>query len=104
MLDRYVRYMEAVESGKEICKWVKLAVARQRADLARQGQKGFPYVFDERWANLVLKFLTAFRHVSGQWAGQQLSRPISSASVLRFSLVGGTRTAAAGASAVPTWR
>lgn len=71
MLSRYERYMEAVESGKQVaCKWVKLAVARQRADLKRQCKKGFPYVFDEARANLVLRFLTLFRHVSGEWAGQ----------------------------------
>lgn len=71
MLDRYEKYMLDVESGRAItCKWVKLAVRRQRSDLKRAQKKDFPYFFDEAEAAKVLRAGGLFRHVSGKWAGQ----------------------------------
>ena len=72
MLNRYTRYMDDVLSGRQIaCKWVRLACERQKHDLERAKKADFPYYFDEGRADIVLKFLTAFRHVSGEWAGQR---------------------------------
>lgn len=72
MLNRYAHYMENVLSGKQVaCKWVRLACERQKRDLERAKQKDFPFFFNEKRADVILKFLTAFRHVSGEWAGQR---------------------------------
>lgn len=63
--------MDGVLSGKIIaCKWVRLAVERQKRDLERQKNPDFPYYFDTPTASAVLYFLTSLRHVSGEWAGQ----------------------------------
>lgn len=71
MLDRHFRYIDNILSGKVIaCKWVKLAVERHQKDLEKSKKSKYPYFFDEKRAETVLSFLTAFRHVSGEWAGQ----------------------------------
>lgn len=72
MLDRYRRYMDDVISGRIVAgKWVRLACERQRRDLQRAQTPDFPYLFDEKRAEMVLNFITAFRHVAGEWAGQR---------------------------------
>jgi phage terminase large subunit-like protein len=64
--------MDDVISGRIVaCKWVRLACERQRQDLQRAETPDFPYYFDEKRAGMVLGFITAFRHVAGEWAGQR---------------------------------
>lgn len=64
-------YCEAVESGdRPACKWERLAVARFRKDLARQGAEDFPFVFDADKAARILNFGELFPHVKGKWAAQ----------------------------------
>jgi phage terminase large subunit-like protein len=63
------RYMVAVESGtRPAAKWERLAVKRQRADLARQGQDGWPYVFDAERAARPCEFISLLPHTKGRWA------------------------------------
>lgn len=72
MLDKYRQYIDDVSAGREVvCSYVRLAVERQASDLARQGQKDFPYVFSESSAAAAVGFAKMLRHVSGQWAGQR---------------------------------
>ena len=90
MLNRYARYMDDVLSGRQVaCKWVRLACERQRRDLERAKQKDFPFYFDEGRADVVLKFLTAFRHVSGEWAGQHFEP--ADFQCFRFAVIFGWR-------------
>jgi phage terminase large subunit-like protein len=72
MLDRVARYIADVKSGRVLsCKWVHLAINRHLNDLERAKTDAYPYFFDEKRAQLVLNFITCFRHVSGEWAGQR---------------------------------
>lgn len=64
-------YCDAVMSGaRPACKWEKLAVQRHLNDLARQGTKEFPYVFDETKAQRPINFGQLFPHVKGKWAAR----------------------------------
>ena len=44
--------------------------ARQQADIARQGEGVFPYVWRPEKGALVCAFLEELKHVKGQWAGK----------------------------------
>ena len=71
MLNKYHQYIKDVTSGKEVvCKYTRLAVERQLADLERIGDSDFPYYFDETAASRAVAFARMLRHVSGKWAGQ----------------------------------
>lgn len=68
-------YMEAVAprrlGGPRIvaCKWVKLAVKRQRRDLARSRRdRAWPYVFDPIRAGQVVNYFRLLQHIKGRWA------------------------------------
>jgi phage terminase large subunit-like protein len=70
--DVALRYAQQVITGEILaCKWVKLACQRQLDDLARQGTKEFPYIFDEARANRVCRFMEGLPHVKGKWAGEK---------------------------------
>jgi hypothetical protein len=57
MLTKYHQYIKDVTSGKEIvCKYTRLAVERQLADLERIGDSDFPYYFDETAAARAVAF------------------------------------------------
>ncbi len=63
-------YARDVLSGKvPACKYVRQAVRRQEADLAR---KGWRFRFDEGRAERVCKFIEALQHVKGPLAGQRI--------------------------------
>lgn len=52
------------------CRWVQLACARQKTDLAR---KRFAYTFDEERANDVVDFIEGVKHVKGrQFSGNNI--------------------------------
>lgn len=55
-----------------ICKWVKLSRARQVRDLQRSldGDPAFPYYYDDKAADRVVKFFAQLRFYDGEWAGK----------------------------------
>ncbi len=64
--DKALRYIADVMSGKQpACKWVKLACQRQLDDLGRQNTPEFPFVFNEKAANRVCKFIEQMPHIRG---------------------------------------
>ena len=68
------RYIENVLSGREVvCELTCLAVKRHLADLERQGDPDFPFVFDERHAQRVLDFFRTLRHTAGKHGGQKFN-------------------------------
>jgi len=63
------RYVEAVRSGERLaCRWERLAVDRFVADIDRQDESDWPWVFDEGKAARVIQFAELFSHVKGPWA------------------------------------
>ncbi len=70
-LDDIKAYCDAVISGhRPACKWERLAVERHINDVARQGTKDFPYVFDADKAQRIINFGQLFPHVKGKWAAK----------------------------------
>jgi len=59
-------YQAAVLSGTiPACKWVKLAAARNRRDLDRQGTDAFPYRFDPDEAVKICRMAEMLPHIKG---------------------------------------
>lgn len=64
-------YMDGVESGRIVAgKWVKLAVARQRKDMARGESWGF--AFSAFYAVKACAFIEDLPHVEGRWASPNI--------------------------------
>lgn len=67
--DAAQRYMRNVLSGAvPVCKWTRLAVERQQADLARSPSADWPYVFDHARASRPCEFIELLPHIKGKWA------------------------------------
>lgn len=67
------QYAADVLGGKiPACKWVKLAVDRQLADLKKYVGDRSLYVFDENEANRVCKFIELLTHTKGELAGTRI--------------------------------
>ena len=67
------QYADDVLGGKiPACKWVKLAVDRQLADLKKYVGDRSLYVFDENEANRVCKFIELLTHTKGELAGTRI--------------------------------
>lgn len=63
------QYEDDILSGAiPSCKWVRLAVERNRRDLARQRTEAFPYYFDSKAAAAVCRFIESMPHVKGEWS------------------------------------
>ena len=63
------QYMDGVASGAvPACKWTKLAVDRQLADLERAPSDAWPWVFDPVRAALPCEFVELLPHIKGKWA------------------------------------
>ena len=63
------RYAEDVRDGLiPACRLVQLACERHLADLDRQEDDGFAYVFDEAKAVAVCRFVELMPHTKGKWA------------------------------------
>lgn len=63
------RYMRDVLSGVvPACKWTRLAVERQQADLERLSSDEWPYVFDPERAARPCQFIELLPHIKGKWA------------------------------------
>ena len=65
-------YCSAVKSGEQsACKWVKLACKRQEDDLVRFASGGL-YIWNEKEAIRVCKFIELLTHTKGELAGQRI--------------------------------
>ena len=68
-IQRAQSYMAGVLDGSiPACKWTKLAVERQKRDLARAQTPEFPYRFDEARAAHICQFIELMPHIKGDWA------------------------------------
>lgn len=68
-VDKAQRYMREVLDGTiPACKWVRLAVERQVADLARPQSEDWPWVFDADRAARPCAFIELLPHIKGKWA------------------------------------
>jgi len=62
-------YAQRVTAGEiRTCKWTRLAIDRQSADLQRTTGADWPWVFDEVKAARVCEFLELLPHIKGKWA------------------------------------
>jgi phage terminase large subunit-like protein len=59
-----------LDGSRPACVWTKKAVERQRADLLRQGQADFPFVWRPEDGATVIDFISLLRHVKGEHAGR----------------------------------
>lgn len=63
-------YAAEVRKGRGVySSWIKKAVARHDADLARADDDTFPYVFNEKKANRALMLFELLKHGKGKWRG-----------------------------------
>ncbi|MFD1709080.1 terminase large subunit [Ottowia sp. GY511] len=63
------QYMDGVASGAvPACKWTRLAVDRQLADLARPISTDWPWTFDAQRAVRPCEFIELLPHIKGKWA------------------------------------
>jgi len=68
-----LRYAEEIAAGLiPACKWVKLAVARHKRDLARIGTRGWKYTLNLEAAEQLMRNMQNFREIKGPRAGQYL--------------------------------
>ena len=76
MSNRYVEaaeaYSRAVVAGEiPVCKWTRLAVERQLADLAREPGPDWPWVFSAEAAERPCAFTELLPHIKGKWARER---------------------------------
>lgn len=76
MSNRYVEaaeaYSRAVVAGEiPVCKWTRLAVERQLADLAREPGLDWPWVFSAEAAERPCAFIELLPHIKGKWARER---------------------------------
>jgi len=72
-MKRFYQYIEDVNSKKILTnKYVKLAVKRFEADLAKSKEDDYPYYFDEESAQKFINFTEIMKLYKDQWAGQPL--------------------------------
>lgn len=67
------RYARAVVAGTILAgTYHRLACERHLRDRAREGTRGFPYVFDAALAERFFRFAACLKHYKGEWAGQPI--------------------------------
>jgi phage terminase large subunit-like protein len=67
------QYAADIMSGKLVaCKWTRLAIERNEADLLRQETPEFQYHFDEESAHILCSFMELLPHVKGEKGGALL--------------------------------
>jgi phage terminase large subunit-like protein len=65
-------YAQRVSTGDiPACKWTRLAVDRQLADLQRETSEDWPWVFDENCAARICEFIELLPHIKGKWARER---------------------------------
>lgn len=65
-------YVQRVSTGDiPACKWTRLAVDRQLADLQRETTDEWPWVFDEARASRICEFIELLPHIKGKWARER---------------------------------
>jgi phage terminase large subunit-like protein len=65
-------YVQRVSTGDiPACKWTRLAVDRQLADLQRETTDEWPWVFDESRASRICEFIELLPHIKGKWARER---------------------------------
>lgn len=70
-VDRANRYMKNVLSGKQpVCRLTRLAIERQKRDLAASRKRAFKYRFNRSRANLACEFIQEMPHTKGRWAAK----------------------------------
>jgi len=72
-VSRYVAAAQAYSAGVvarsiPACRWTRLAVERQLADLQRPLSDDWPWVFDPEAATRVCEFVELLPHIKGKWA------------------------------------
>jgi phage terminase large subunit-like protein len=75
-VNRYLQaahtYVQRVSTGDiPACKWTRLAVDRQLADLRREATDNWPWVFDEARASRICEFIELLPHIKGKWARER---------------------------------
>jgi phage terminase large subunit-like protein len=75
-VNRYLQaahtYVQRVSTGDiPACKWTRLAVDRQLADLQRPPGDDWPWVFDESRASRICEFIELLPHIKGKWARER---------------------------------
>ncbi len=61
---------EILGGSRPACRWTKLAVERQRADLLRQNTPAFPYTWIPEDGGTVIDFISCLKHVKGECVGR----------------------------------
>jgi phage terminase large subunit-like protein len=61
---------EILSGARPACIWTRRAIERQRADLLRQGQDNFPFVWQPDDGATVIDFISCTTHIKGEHAGQ----------------------------------
>jgi phage terminase large subunit-like protein len=61
---------EILSGARPACIWTRKAVERQRADLLRQGNADFPYIWQPDDGGDVIDFISCLKHVKGECAGR----------------------------------
>lgn len=65
-------YAQQVAAGDVlVCKWTRLAVERQVADLAKEPSDAWPWVFNHDAAARPCEFIELLPHIKGKWAAER---------------------------------
>ena len=75
-MTRYVEashaYMQRVLAGDiVVCKWTRLAIERQQADLQREPSATWPWAFNADAASRPCEFIELLPHIKGKWARER---------------------------------
>jgi phage terminase large subunit-like protein len=69
-IDAYVD--DVLEERIPACRWVRLACERHRQDVTRSLTTPWPYLFDAKKAEKVIRYVELLPHVKDEWSGQPL--------------------------------
>lgn len=78
------------------CQYVRLAVERHVNDLKRSKGDDFPFYFDEKAAERVLRFFKCLTHTSGEWASRRDKFQLAPFQAFRLAVIFGWKKKATG--------